>query len=125
MVQGTVHAGFPSPAADFDCKPVDLNDLLITNPLATFFWRAAGMSMVPAGILEGDILVVDRSVTAAHGDVVVGEIDGDFTVKHFYRRAGRVSLVAADPTFPPVIPKDGQTLVICGVVIGVVRQLRA
>jgi DNA polymerase V len=124
MMNGTVRAGFPSPAADFDCTPQDLNDLLITHPVATFFWRAAGISMAPAGIMDGDILVVNRALRAVHGDIVIAEVDNDFTVKFLHQRGGPPILRAADPTFPDIRMKDGQTLTICGVVTSIVRRLK-
>ena len=80
--------------------------------------------MQGAGITDGDILVVNRALTPVHGDIVVAEIDNDFTVKYLHRRAGKVKLVAADPTFPDIVPKDGQTLAICGVVTGAIRMFR-
>jgi DNA polymerase V len=124
MVQGTVRAGFPSPADDFAVKRNDLNELLITHPAATFFWRVRGTSMHGAGIGDGDILVVNRALDPVHGDIVVAEVDQDFTVKYLHRRAGRVKLVAADPAFPDIVPRDGQTLVICGVVTSAVKKFR-
>lgn len=116
MMQLTVQAGFPSPADDFAVKRHDLNDLLITHPLATFFWRVAGKSMLEAGIDDGDILVVNRALAPVHRNIVVAQVDGDFTVKYLHRRNGRVKLVPANPTFPEITFKDGQTLTICGVV---------
>lgn len=124
MVQGTVRAGFPSPADDFAVKRHDLNDLLITHPAATFFWRVRGSSMLGAGIADGDILVVNRALDPLHGDIVVAEIDNDFTVKYLHRRAGKVKLVAADPTFPDILLREGQTLSICGVVTGAIKKFR-
>lgn len=125
MVQGTVRAGFPSPADDFSVKRHDLNDLLITHPAATFFWRVRGTSMQAAGIADGDILVVNRALTPAHGDIVVAEVDNDFTVKSLYRRHGRIKLQAADPTFPDIVfSKDGQQLVIVGVVTATIKRFR-
>ena len=124
MVQGTIRAGFPSPADDFAVKRHDLNDLLITHPAATFFWRVRGTSMLEAGIADGDILIVNRALQAVHGDIVVAEVDNDFTVKYLHRRNGRMKLVAADPTFPDIVPKEGQTVVICGVVTGAVKKFR-
>ena len=123
MVQGSVRAGFPSPADDFAEKRHDLNELLITHPAATFFWRVRGTSMQGAGIADGDILIVDRALNPVHGDIVVAEIDSDFTVKYLHRR-GRVKLVAADPTFPDIVPREGQTLTICGVVTGAIKKFR-
>ena len=74
--------------------------------------------MVGAGIHDGDILVVNRALVAQHRDVVVAEVDGDFTVKYLYKRAGKVKLLAADATFPEIVFKDGQTLKICAAKIG-------
>jgi len=124
MVQGSVRAGFPSPADDFAEKRHDLNELLITHPAATFFWRVRGTSMHGAGIADGDILIVNRALDPVHGDIVVAEIDSDFTVKYLHRRAGRVKLVAADPAFADIVPREGQTLTICGVVTGAIKKFR-
>lgn len=114
-------AGFPSPAADFAVKRHDLNELLITHPAATFMWRARGLSMIDLGIADGDILVVNRALNAKHGAIVVAEIDGDFTVKQFWRRNGVVQLRAGNATFPPILFKDGQTMTICGVVTATIK----
>jgi DNA polymerase V len=125
MVQGTIRAGFPSPADDFAVKRQDLNDLLITHPQATFFWRVRGTSMLGAGITDGDILIVNRALTPLHGDIVVAEVDNDFTVKYLHKRNGRVKLKAADATFPDItFEKDGQQLVIVGVVTATIKQHR-
>ena len=74
MVEGTVWAGFPSPAADFAVKRCDLNDLMVTHPAATFFWHVRGTSMVEAGICDGDLLVVNRELAPQHMEVVVAEV---------------------------------------------------
>jgi DNA polymerase V len=126
MVQGTIRAGFPSPADDFSVKRHDLNELLITHPSATFFWRVRGTSMLGAGIADGDILVVNRALVPHHGDVVVAEVDNDFTVKYLHKRAGRVKLRAADPTFPDIVFDDAesQRLVIVGVVTSTIKRFR-
>ena len=123
-VAGGVPAGFPSPAEDFDVERLSLVDLLTPHPLTTFMWRVRGTSMVEAGIADGDILVVDRSLTAGHGDVVVAQVDHEFTVKYLHRRGGRFKLVPANPTFPDIVPKDGQTVIVVGVVTSVVKQFR-
>jgi DNA polymerase V len=124
IIEGTVWAGFPSPAADFKVKRHDLNDLMITHPAATFFWKVRGTSMIEAGIDDGDMLVVNRALRPQHGDVVVAEVDGEFTVKYFHSKDGHASLRAANPTFPPIILKDGQTMTICGVVTFTIKQFR-
>ena len=124
VVQGRLPAGFPSPADDFAVKRHDLNELLITHPMATFMWEASGHSMIEAGIGDGDVLVVNRALTPVHGDVVVAQVDGDFTVKYLYRRADRVKLLPANPTFPEITFREGQQLIICGVVTAVIKRLR-
>lgn len=125
MIGGTVRAGFPSPADDFNVKKHDLNELLITNPTATFFWKARGLSMQGAGINDGDLLIVNRALTPLHRDIVVAEVDNDFTVKYLHKRAGQIKLLAADPTFPPILFKDGQVLTICGVVTATIKRHRS
>ena len=126
MVQGTIRAGFASPADDFAVKRQDLNELLITHPTATFFWRVRGTSMQGAGIADGDILVVNRALAPRHGDVVVAEVDNDFTVKYLFQRNGRVKLRAADPTFPDIVFEDAesQRLVVVGVVTSTIKRFR-
>ena len=123
-VEGTVPAGFPSPAADFLVKRHDLNDLLVTHPAATFMWRASGFSMIELGIDDGDLLVCNRALTPKHGDIVVAEVDGDFTVKQLYKRNGSVQLRSGNPTFPPILFRDGQTMTICGVVTASIKLFR-
>ena len=121
----TLQAGFPSPADDFAVKRHDLNELLITHPQATFFWRVAGKSMVEAGIDDGDLLVVNRALKPAHNNIVVAQVDNDFTVKYLHKKNGRIKLVAANPTFPDITFRDGQELVICGVVTCTIKRFIA
>ena len=123
-VEGRIPAGFPSPAEDFEVERLSLLEMLTPHPLTTFLWRVSGTPMVEAGIFDGDILVVDRSLQASHGDVVVAQVDNDFTVKYLHRRAGRVKLVPANPTFPEIVPRDGQTWLVIGVVTSTIKQLR-
>ncbi len=92
--------------------------------MATFFWRARGLSMAAAGIADGDILVVNRALQALNGDVVVAEVDQDFTVKYYRLRGRQPRLCAADPTFPDIVPSQERPLVVCGVVPAVVKRLR-
>ena len=101
-----------------------MNDLLVTHPAATFMWRASGFSMIELGIDDGDLLVCNRALLAKHGDIVVAEVDGDFTVKQFWRRAGVVQLRPANPTYPAILFKDGQTMTICGVVTATIKRFR-
>ena len=95
-----ISAGFPSPADDYIETALDLNTYLVRNPAATFMVRVSGDSMSGAGINDGDILVVDRSVRRRHGHIVVAFVDGERLVKRLYRHAGRVALVAENPKYP-------------------------
>lgn len=112
----TVRAGFPSPAADHTRKRLDLNELLIRNKEATFIFRVKGDSMNGIGIYEGDVLLVDRSIEAKHGNIVLAVLNDDYTVKRLHCRGGVVKLIAENPLYPPTVVKDGEELVIWGVV---------
>ena len=122
LVPASVHAGFPSPADDHAGKPLDLNDLLVTHPQATYMLSVAGDSMVEEGINDRDIIVVNRAIKPRHGHIVVAILDGEFAVKKLHQRAGRVKLLAGNPTYPPIIPKDGQSLVVWGVVTSSIKR---
>jgi DNA polymerase V len=111
-----VPAGFPSPAADYAYKSIDLNEHLIRNKEATFVFRVKGDSMSGVGINEGDELLVDRSIEPRHGHIVVAVLNGDFTVKRLHQRGGVVKLIAENPRYAPIVLKDGQELVVWGVV---------
>ena len=118
-----VSAGFPSPAADYEDKRLDINDYLVRNPVSTFFFPVQGDSMQGAEIFDGDILVVDRSIKAAHGQIVVAFVDGERLVKRLYNRQGRVALVAENPAYPPLEICGEMELVVWGVVIGKFKRL--
>lgn len=110
----SVPAGFPSPADDYVDGNLDLMELLIQHPAATFFCRVSGDSMQDAGIYDGDILIVDRAVNAAHGDVVVAAVAGELTCKYLDKNRHR--LLPANKKYHPIeIPEDSD-LVIEGVV---------
>lgn len=117
-----IPAGFPSPAEDHLDGTLDLNDYLIRRPASTFLVRVAGDSMIGAGILDGDILVVDRSLDARPGDIVVALLDGAFTVKRLQRRGGRPLLCAENPAYAPIAPGPEQDLMMWGVVTGSIRR---
>ena len=117
----TVAAGFPSPAEDHHMNRVDLTAKLITHPQATFLLKVSGESMREAGIFNGDTLVVNKAIKPRHGQIVVAVVDGEFTVKQLYQRAGRVKLLPANPTYPPIFPKEGQTIEVWGVVTACVK----
>ena len=117
----SVRAGFPSPADDFVVERLDIMQLLVKHPQATYFWRVRGDSMREAGIDDGSIIAVDRAIRPKHGCIVVALVDGECTVKYLYQRAGRMKLRAANPTYPDIIPRDSQTVVVWGVVTGCVK----
>jgi DNA polymerase V len=122
LLRNRVCAGFPSPAEDLGAQRIDLTQMLITHAQATYFLRASGQSMVEAGIFDKDILVVDRAIKARHNHIVVAVVDGDFTVKKFYQRQGQMKLKSANPTYPDIVPKDGQTIEVWGVVTSCIKQ---
>ncbi len=121
LVLARVPAGFPSPADDYVDGSLDLNELLIRRPEATFFVRVEGDSMVGAGIHSGDLLIVDRSAAATGGDVVIAAIDGELTVKRVRRGDGALWLVAENEAYPPL--EVTTELVIWGVVEHVIHKV--
>lgn len=124
MVGDSVRAGFPSPAEDFAAMRIDLTAELIAHPQATFMLRVSGDSMTEAGIADSAVLVVDRALKPEHGDVVVATLDGEFTVKYLHQRFGQFKLRAANPTYPDIVPRDGQTVEIWGVVTASIKRFR-
>jgi DNA polymerase V len=106
-------AGFPSPAQDYIESELDLNDYCIRHPSATYFIRAIGNSMTDMGLQDGDLLVVDKSVEAQHGDIVIAEIDGEFTVKRLLLRP-RPALQPMNSAYPTLYPEN---MAIFGVVM--------
>ena len=116
-LSGQVQAGFPSPAEQYSEPPLDLNELLVKRPAATYFVRVSGDSMVGEGIRDGDILVVDRSLRPASGDIVIACIDGEFTVKTLRigkpgpgGARGETRLEPANPAFKPIVVSAGSRL---------------
>lgn len=118
-----VSAGFPSPAEDDTADTLDLNELLIKHPTATFFLRVSGFSMIKAGIHHNDILVVDRSVEPAHGKVVIASLNGELTVKRLSREDNKVLLVAENDAYAPIEITEEVDLRIWGVVTSVIHPL--
>lgn len=120
-----VSAGFPSPAADYEESRLDINEYLVRNPVSTFFFPVQGDSMEGAEIHDGDILVVDKSVQARHGHIVIAFIDGQRLVKRLHHRAGRVALMAENPSYLPLEIQEGMELLIWGVVVGKFKRFGA
>ena len=122
---GKVSAGFPSPAADYEDKRLDINEYLVRNPVSTFFFPVQGESMQGAEIFDGDILVVDKSVRPRHGHIVVAFVNGERLVKRLYRRAGRIALMAENASFLPLEIQEGMELEVWGVVVGKFKRFTA
>lgn len=119
-----VRAGFPSPADDHAEPGLNLNELL-DNPAATFCAWAEGDSMVDLGILDGDLMIIDRSLAARHDDVVVADFNGAFTVKRLVQKPSGNFLMPANPDYPPMPITPGDDIRIWGVVVRVIHDLRA
>jgi DNA polymerase V len=111
-----VSAGFPSPADDYLEGTLDLNEHLIQHPSATFFVRVSGDSMLGAGIHPDDVLVVDRSLEASSGRIVIAVVDGELTVKRLHIASDGVRLLAENPAYPPIEIKEDAALHVWGVV---------
>jgi DNA polymerase V len=118
-----VSAGFPSPAEDYIEGKLDLNQHLIGNPIATFFVRVSGDSMIGAGIHSGDLLIVDRSLEPRDGRVVIAVVDGELLVKRLRISRGKVSLEAENPGYPALTVREGMGFEVWGVVTSVIHPL--
>lgn len=121
-VLGTVEAGFPSPAEEELVDTISLDRFLINNPDSTFMLRVSGDSMSGAGILPGDMVLVDRSILPKNGDIVVAQVDGEWTMKFLRRRGESITLIPANDRYRPIRPK--RELNIAGVVTAVVRKYK-
>ena len=118
-----VSAGFPSPAEEYLEGQLDLNQHLIPHPLATFFVRVSGDSMMGAGIHEGDLLIVDRSLEARDGKVVIAVVNGELLVKRLKYDGNQPSLVAEHPDYPELKITEVMDFQIWGVVTNVIHSL--
>jgi SOS regulatory protein LexA len=121
-ILGTVEAGFPSPAEEELVDTLSLDDLLIQNREATFLLKVSGDSMSGAGVLPGDMVIVDKGQTPKSGDIVIAEVDGAWTMKYLRKRGESVTLLPANPKYQPIKPKN--ELKIAGVVTAVVRKYK-
>ena len=117
---GTVEAGFPGPAEEGLLETLSLDHWLVRNREASFLLKVSGDSMIEAGILPGDLVIVDRSRAPKNGDVVVAEVDGAWTIKHFRRQGEAVTLLPANPKYAPIKPRS--ELRVAGVVTSVIRS---
>ncbi|MBL8259226.1 MAG: translesion error-prone DNA polymerase V autoproteolytic subunit [Candidatus Competibacteraceae bacterium] len=123
LFSDSVKAGFPNPAEEYIEGRLNLDQHLIPHTAATFFVRVAGDSMVGAGIHPGDLLIVDRSLEAAHGRVVIAVVDNELTVKLLHCRDGSIRLLAENDRYPPIELAPGMTLEVWGVVTNVIHAL--
>ncbi len=114
--------GFPSPADDYAESSLDLNELVITHPSATFYVRVSGDSM-RAALFDGDILVVDRALEAAHNSIIVAYLDGKFTVKRLQKQGDSIFLVPDNPAYTPIIVSDDVDFEVWGVVTHCIHRL--
>ena len=123
FITAGIKAGFPSPAADFDESKISLDAVLVKNRDATFYAKAAGTSMIGAGIDDGDILVIDRSLEPQNNKVAVCFLDGEFTVKRIKVAKDKVFLMPENKDFEPIAITDENQLIIWGIVTYVVKKM--
>lgn len=119
-VLGTVSAGFPSPADEELADTMTLDEYLITNKEATYLLKVTGDSMIDAGILPGDLLLVERGAEARDGDIVIAQVDREWTIKYLRQRGPKVFLEAANKAYRPIHPQE--ELTIAAVVRAVMRK---
>ena len=124
MAQSGIHAGFPSPASDYMTQAIDLNKELVKHPAATFYGRVVGDSMIDAGVDEGDILVIDKSLEPQDGDMAVCFVDGEFTLKNLHFHDGGLTLRPANPRYPKIEISEGVDFKMWGVVTYVIKKVR-
>lgn len=123
FVKEGVSAGFPSPAADFMETSIDLNKELSDNPLATFYIKVKGNSMIDAGINDNDVLVVDRSLEPQNNKIAICFIDGEFTVKRILVEQDCLYLMPENPSYSPIKVTEENQLIIWGMVTYVIKKL--
>ena len=122
-----IPAGFPSPAEPYVADYLDFNEYLITNPSATFAARSGGYSMLDAGISKDDIMIIDRSKTPKHGDIVMADLGNEFTIKRLYKVPGRkpeLHSENASGEYPDFVPTEQDTWSVVGVVTFVIKDVR-
>jgi DNA polymerase V len=122
LFQSKIQAGFPSPASDYMEDGLDLNDYLVQHKAASFLFHVQGDSMRNAGIVNGDKVVVDRSLPPQHNRIVIAVVDGEYTIKRLFLKPGRIELRSENPAYPPIVIAGEVELEVWGVVVGVVRR---
>ena len=122
LFSDSVSAGFPSPATDYLENKLDLNEYLVKHPAATFIVKASGLSMKDAGILSGDLLIVDRSITPKNDNIVIASLFGELTVKKLRKKGSALFLVSANNEYPSIEIKEEMECFIWGVVTYVIHK---
>ena len=123
FISGGIKAGFPSPAADFDETKISLDNVLVKNREATFYAKVSGNSMIGAGIDDGDIMVIDRSLEQTNNKIAVCCIDGEFTVKRIKTDKNCVYLMPENSAFEPIKVTENNELIIWGIVTYVIKSV--
>ena len=118
-----ISAGFPSPADDYLEAVLDLNELLIKNPSATFYGTAQGDSMRGAGVESGDLLVIDKAVPYRHNALAVCYLDGEFTLKRLQKEGEDLYLMPANPDYPPLKLREGNDFAVWGIVTYIIKKV--
>ena len=119
----SIHAGFPSPANDYMGSVIDLNKELVRHPESTFYGRVVGDSMLDAGVNEGDVLVIDKSLSPSDGDMAVCFVDGEFCIKYIDRREDGIWLLPGNPKYKPIHLTEGNEFLVWGVVTYVIKKV--
>jgi DNA polymerase V len=123
LYRSRVAAGFSSPGEGEKECDLDLHELLVIHPAATFFVKVSGFSMIKAGIHNGDLLVVDRSIEPISGKIVVAAVNGELVVKRLFRLGSKIELVSENDEYSPIEIGEGQELHIWGVVTSVIHSV--
>lgn len=123
FITSGIKAGFPSPAADFDETRISLDKALVKNPDTTFYAKANGQSMKGAGIDDGDIMVIDRSIEPRNNKIAVCLIDGEFTVKRIKKTKEELLLMPENSDFQPIKINEDNQLVIWGIVTYIIKKV--
>ena len=123
LITAGISAGFPSPAMDFIDISIDLNKHLIKHPASTFYGRVKGVSMKDAGIYDGDLLIIDKSLSPKNNQIAVCYVDGDFTIKRISVNAGSCWLIPENKDYKPIKITEDNDFHIWGVVTHVIKSL--
>ena len=119
---GSIQAGWPSPAEEELIDTMSLDEYLIKHPEQTFLVKVTGDSMIEAGIQEGDLVLVERGRQPKHRDIVIAQVDNEWTMKYYEKSGKDMRLVAANKKYPPIVPK--KELIVGGVIIAVIRKYK-